>query len=62
MMQDERQRMEVGGLEDIFSGFHLSGEVLPGRGTQALQAPGQELDKFKVSVSFDRSVFTIMTH
>ena len=62
MMEDERQRMEVGGLKDFFSGFHLSGEVLPGRGTQALQAPGQELDKFKVSVSFDRSVFTIMTH
>ena len=26
-------------LEIVFSGFHLSGGVLPGRGTQALQAP-----------------------
>ena len=54
MIEDGGQRMEDGGLDIFFSGFHLSGEVLPGRGTQALQAPGQELDKFKVSVSFDR--------
>ena len=61
-MEDGGQRMEDGGLKFFFSGFHLSGEVLPGRGTQALQAPGQELDNFKVSVSFDRSVFTTTIH
>ena len=39
MIEDGGQRMEDGGLEIFFSGFHLSGGVLPGSGTQALQAP-----------------------
>jgi hypothetical protein len=36
----------------IVAGFHLSGEVIPGRSTQTTVE--QEV-KFKVSVSFDRS-------
>jgi hypothetical protein len=36
----------------VVSGFHLSGEVIPGRSTQTTVE--QEV-KFKVSVSFDRS-------
>jgi hypothetical protein len=36
----------------VVAGFHLSGEVIPGRSTQTTVE--QEV-KFKVSVSFDRS-------
>ena len=39
----------------LFSGFHLSGEIIPGRSTQspAFTSTEQEI-KYKVSVSFDR--------
>ena len=39
----------------LFSGFHLSGEIVPGRSTQsaAFTSTEQEI-KYKVSVSFDR--------
>ena len=41
--------------QPLFSGFHLSGEIVPGRvsQSQAFTSTEQEI-KYKVSVSFDR--------